>query len=328
MDIKNIIILFLLVTHTTFILGQYDFNVENSNTLRQEYCELNPKSIVEIRVQKDSTGQEYKPWKIEIQFRKNKVLQYSIYSDNYHYVEHYSWEETISEDKLIRYDSTFYIDTSNLHRYGGDLSKSINHKDTVEMTFNKNGNLVSKKINHGLGGNSYEYDNLNNLIQFNNFDIEGSVTYGSWENKYNQEGKIIESRVLKQDELTDYYRMDYAPQQEKIYRITYVRGKPTSFKKTYKNYSSNNLLITKIEEESRVGLDKKSKMVYTFDDQGNVIHQIGSQFILDDLHFETWKYEYIYDDKNNWIERTTYLKQNDEKTFRWFNKDLRIIEYK
>ena len=328
MKIKAIKLSILLLICTFQLNGQFEFHIENANNLRKEYCKLNPSKITEIRIQKDSLGEEYEAWKHETDFLNGRVTKYSQNSDNRNYFEIYNWEQNNSGLKLIRYDSTFYKDTSNLHRFGSNISKSINHQDTSILTFNPQGNLVQRKGNHNFGGNSYKYDQHNNLIQFLAFDNKDSTIHSkTWNHLYDEVGKIQESRVYNQNKMTDEFKMFYEKQCERKYKISYINGKPVSVRKVYNYYDNQGKLVRRVEELSKVGISKKAKKEFFYNEHEDIVVESGSTFIMDELHFGTYKYEYEYDRNNNWVDKTVYLKQNDEEEYKWFYRDERIIEY-
>lgn len=327
MKVKAIGVSVFILFCTIRLYGQFDFYVENADNLKKEYCRFNPSKITEIRFQKDNFGEEYQAWKHETIFSNGRVSTYSQNSNNRNYFEIYNWEKYITGLKVIRYDSTFYKDTTNLHRFGSNLSNSINRQDTFILLFNENGKLIHRKGNNNFGGNSYKYDKHNNLIQFRAFDGRDSTMYTkTWKHLYGHEGRILGSKVYGQNILTSELKLFYDKDCERKYTISYMDGKPVQVRKVYSYYDKGKL-IKRIEEIGKVGISEKAKKEFIFNEQEDIVSESGSTFIGDDLHFATFKYEYEYDRNNNWVKRTAYLKQNEEKEFKWFNRDEREIEY-
>ncbi len=309
-------------------MAQFEFPIENANNLRKEFCQSNPTKITEVRFKRDSLFNEYESWRCETVFEKNRVSSYSMISESRTYYENYDWEEYEDGLKLVRRDSTCYADTTKVHRYGTNLSKKINHQDTFVLLFNKQGNLVSRIGNGRFGRYIYKYDKHNNIVLFMAFDPENSIVRNkSWNHKYDDKDRIQESKIYSQDELAEYVRIFYEDRQVRNYKITYSKSKPVTLLKNYSYYNNEGQMIKRIEEFSKVGTDKKAKKEFRFNKQEDLIYESGTTLILDELHFAVFRYEYKYDANNNWIERTTYLKQNEEKEFKWFNRNERIIEY-
>ncbi|MEP7198155.1 MAG: hypothetical protein ABI851_16675, partial [Saprospiraceae bacterium] len=277
MKLNKLKIFILFICFSNQLIGQYDFNVENAKYLRKEYCLLNPIKIIEVRIQKDSLGNEYEAGTIETNFEIRRVSKYSMSSRNYEYIELYKWEANEQGCKLIRYDSTFYADTINVHCFGGNISNRINHQDTSVLIFDTSGNLLSKMGNINFGGNSYQYDKYNNLILFNAFDYENSIIQTmTWENLYNEKGKILESNVYTNGELSAYFRIFYDDQLEKKLRVSFSNNQLVSLKIIYDFYNSGQQLEKRLEEQSITGIDKTAKIEYVYDEHGNINYEYGS----------------------------------------------------
>ncbi len=322
-------IFLLIICCSTRLMGQFEFNIENSNNLRKENCKFNPTKIIEVRIQKDSLKNEYVAWTIETIFRNNRVSKYSMTSKNHKYIENYFWESDVNGNKLIRYDSTFYFDTTNLYRSGANLSNRINHQDTFVLIFSENGKLINKKGNSKIGGNSYQYDDSGNLILANSFNHKDSITYSkSWKHIYDDDGRIQESNLYSSIELTDYYRFFYDNQLEKKVRVSFSYGNLVALKIINDYYNHEHQLEKRIEEHSEAGFGKTSKREIFYNEQGDIVFETGSTLMLDELYLLNLRYEYKYDDKNNWIECIAYFEPKDDKGYNWSYKTIRTIEYK
>ncbi len=136
------------------------------------------------------------------------------------------------------------------------------------------------------------YDNMERLLKTQYYDINKELKEKeTWE--YNEDGNMIEHGKIMADDVICFYRK-------------YVFDN-NGYKKESFNYSN----------------EKWCKwQVYVNDEQGNIIEE-------KDVNPNTYKYEYEYNEKGNWIELNVFNAQGDchrKMTRTYFEKENKTIE--
>jgi hypothetical protein len=182
----------------------------------------------------------------------------------------------------------------------------------------------------------YQFDKMNNIIRIDSYSKDNEKKYTAYY-FYNKQGGLLRltnekdniktyEAIYTFEELTDDYEKYRFKDGDYVVNI-YSKGK----KKSQTIYSNTNQVESqdvfkyddagrKIEKGSYQGNDT-TKFVpdtwYTYDKSGRLIHdegyyshdydQFGNVISKAGNEKETFTSKYIYDKKNNWIKRTSYL---------------------
>lgn len=209
-----------------------------------------------------------------------------------------------------------------------------------DFVFDKKGNVVEEITYYGVEGvdhrNIYEYDKMNNFTRMDSYEKDGKKRYTIL-NSYNKQGKLLmhteeENNIIREEshtfeELTDnhekyrlkdgkYVIKEYS--EGRIKSITkYTRANQVEYQSVYK-YNASGKTIEAGSYQDNDTTKFVPNTLYTYDESGRLIQRQGYSSEVYDLYgniisqvyenpLGTYTSKYIYDKKNNWIERITYL---------------------
>lgn len=220
-------------------------------------------------------------------------------------------KETFDNDKLHSVTQYNY-QSENLISYK-DFDKYGNVDNSTNLEYDDDGNKI--KSNHYDAENVLKsffvmsYDRFGNLIEENRFEPDGQLL---WKDIYNYDsnGNMVEhSSYNSNGDLKYKYVYEYDSDGNETSLIKFNTNKEIEFKEAY-SYINNNLLKEMIKYNSEGKISYSNK--YFYNDKNDVI-KIES--VLDD------KFDYKYDEQNNWIEKVNILGDFPETITE------RIIEY-
>jgi hypothetical protein len=192
-----------------------------------------------------------------------------------------------------------------------------------DFIFNKKGNVIEEKTyfedEELRYKDVYEYDKMNNITKYYSYDGDGKKLY-TMSYFYNKQGKLlrsveepIEGRIIE-----NKYRYEELGGGANGYNIKYDAENKAVDQYFYK-YNT----LGKVTEYGSYQNDDTTKFVayktFTYDNNGKLLamkESTGREYIYDQnesivsqIYDEkrTFTSTYVYDKKNNWIKRTSYL---------------------
>ncbi len=182
-------------------------------------------------------------------------------------------------NKIIKYDSKGEIENIDIHEFENSQIRLISH-------FDNKGILISKTafINEGKDIREQLFladGNLNDQYFIRSYDLNGNMVKVTW--KYHEEPR-------KSDVTQYYYDKNNRP-------IKYIRDGNDIFIISYKdNYSKIPLKMERFDPKTKKNKIDRS---YECNSQGSIIKR------YDDGELSSI-YEYVYDDKGNWIKQIVF----------------------
>ena len=161
---------------------------------------------------------------------------------------------------------------------------------------------------------SYESDNKSiyndngNRIEDNKYDKDGELT-NKWKGKYDVNENLIEGKYYDEDgELSFKWKFKYDDNGNLIESNGYDKdGELTSKYKSKYDVNGNLIESIRYDEDGELRI----KLKFKYDDNGN---QIEEKNYDEDGELENkYIYEYKFDDKENWIQKTIF--KDDKPTF-------------
>ena len=213
--------------------------------------------------------------------------------------------------------------------YGNRVkSNSVNFlipfKSTETAEYDDEGRLVYASVVfddtlHAEG--TYKYDHLNNIIAHRNIQ-NGDTTFVFFEYEYNEQDQMIWRKQIEESDEGTYeyiteFRYDNSGNNIELFNATEILGEL----KIQHEYNAENKLI-KTKEFQDGNITKET----TFDIYSNPIsvkHFSWGEFVRE------LKHEYSFDKVGNWIEKRTFLNENEgqESGFKLVFIETRKIEY-
>lgn len=233
---------------------------------------------------------------------KGRVKQYSERIYQAKVSEEGIEKGTLSKESLLSVDRKIYFDEH------GNMTRKLGYK--------ANGNL--------WGWTDYAYDKQGRLVEEWEYDQDGNESvYYSY--SYNQEGKL---QLQKSEMIQCSYLYDEAGWlvQEKVYSAM----DSSTVLKQYKYDKQGNKTEEKLTNEQngetyycwsykynskgQKSEEKRSdsqRLVYSYDDKGNIASQ--TEYDGQGQALASWTYEYEYDEQGNWTQRIDYLDSKPQK---------------
>jgi hypothetical protein len=198
-------------------------------------------------------------------------------------------------------------------------TKETFYKDDVkgrhsEYTY-KDGLLAETKYykeDGTLMGTQYiTYDANGNKLMSNATDPKGN-TMQKVELTYTKDNKIASAKENKRGKLVRYVKYEYPNEkEEKVIRMdTKAENEETIKGYTVKTYDDNENVLRSVSYDS----DGKpgSVFLYEYNEQGENTLKTSTDGEGDEVEeYNYMRYEYKYDEKGNWIEKTEYLKNGN-----------------
>jgi hypothetical protein len=181
--------------------------------------------------------------------------------------------------KIIQYDSKGEIENIDIHEFENSQIRLISH-------FDNKGILISKTafINEGKDIREQLFladGNLNDQYFIRSYDLNGNMVKVTW--KYHEEPR--------KSDVTQYYY-------DKNNRvIKYIRDKDDLFIITYKDNFSK--FPIKIERPDPITKKMKIDESFEYNSQGSIIKEYDNGKL-------SRSYDYIYDNKKNWIKKLVF----------------------
>lgn len=187
-----------------------------------------------------------------------------------------------------KYDSSGFI--SGLRLDDSTFYKYLSKEQMLEMdSYNKQGSLISK--------------------EFHYYDNKGNETH-----EVNQNDKGVAERSVK-------YTYDSAGNQIERIPEGQCKGCPPQSTRDSSVYDKNGRVITTFQFKSKWDTKYFLKLVYTYDDKGNMATWTTIRYSGEKKSVAKLNYEYTYDSYGNWLERKTYQQDTPEGVIK------RTIEY-
>lgn len=256
---------------------------------------------------------------------------------DYHY--EYFYDEDGNQIKGIRYDE----DGNTLSSYKADYDEDgnfllgINYVDDAptskyEAEYDNKGRLTTEKRYTGYvykDEESYQleyqleylYDENDNVIQETKFDgyLEPEYQYNY---QYDDENHLVKALNYDSNKaLVSNYQAIYNGDNLIEFTITSNDGKIQ--KKHIAEYEDEKMIL-----EMDYTDPNKPKKIYEamFDKQGNKIMEINYETVMGGERFAS-KYEYKYDHKNNCIEESYYVLDEESGKWKPLSKQTNAIDY-
>jgi hypothetical protein len=208
------------------------------------------------------------------------------------------------------------------------LIKETNYKDDTEGVSSlhtyKDGLVVETKYYKGgetfLGTQYITYDDNGNKLTSNATDPEG-ISIQSVELTYTKDNKVASSKSTKKGKLVRSQKHEYPnKKEEKVIVLDTKAAEETVKSYTIILYDDNKNIITSTKYTPDGKVDQK--FAYEYNEQGDkTLRQISdAEGIVEDYNY--MRYEYEYDEKGNWIQKTEFLKNGNS-----LDATKREIEY-
>lgn len=247
----------------------------------------------------------------------------------------------VQENKYINgkaYYNKTYVYNKNGQKIESLVFKKGKARDKSIVTYNKKGDIskIEEYNYHKMKSQKtfYTYDNRNNLVTINEYNYSGEK---SWEtsNTYDKENRILKKVICSFDrdekKLYQEYIYEYYENYKEIFYTKYDLNNKIEFKKNTTQYSLDKknekvLLPSKDTDDFYLGsyeyndmlentktyldystLGLISKIVYEYDYKGNWLKK--NRYNIENNEIKsTETYSYIFDKRNNWINRKEYEK--------------------
>ena len=190
--------------------------------------------------------------------------------------------------------STYEVSFEAIEKFG-EITKGSNRQKYyidnfeqwhVQNEYDDNGNRIERNIYSSDGELIFKYicehDDNGNSIEQNRYNSEGKLDE-KWTSKFDAKGNEIKSNLFNSEsKLVSKYTFEYDDKENMI-------------EMNYYNYDDELISI----------------MTYEFDDNGNLIEE--NKYDKDGELEDEFSYEYKFDDKENWIQKTIF--EDDKPTF-------------
>ncbi len=192
----------------------------------------------------------------------------------------YEFDNSGHIEKVFIYGSWFKTYCKNI------IMRDKNSNVIEDKKYTAKGNLISRKL--------YKYDSKNQKIEEKVLDEGGKFTYLS-KMKYDNKGNIIEAMTteLKRERNSGDFFSD-SPKKKKLKEVKL---------RVEMKYDRNNNLIEKSIYEAGGACTFRSE--YKYDSFGNQV--LEKKYFFNQNKTEEKKFDYIYDESGNWINKTGYF---------------------
>ena len=158
-----------------------------------------------------------------------------------------------------------------------------------------------------------KYDKNNNVIVITTIYPETPSTEIT-EKTYNSDRKLIETKTERVGYSMSKNIYQYPNDKTVIIKSGYIND--SSYIEIKKIYDQNNVLVE--ESVTPIGSDRFRIVNQKRDKFGNLKSLLHLNEQGDTIRF--WTYQYLYDSKNNWIQKISYL---DDKALNFIKREIK-----
>lgn len=218
--------------------------------------------------------------------------------------------------------------TVYVYNKDNEATKETSYKDETKGRYSeyihKDGQLVEAKYykeDGTLMGTQYmSYDDNGNKLLSKATDVEGNPIQVV-ELTYTKDNKVASAKENKRGKFVRYAKYEYPNEkEEKVISMDTKAADETIKSYTVNTYDDNKNVISAVQYTADGTLEKKT--IYKYNEQGDqTLREISdADGVIEDYNYV--RYEYKYDEKGNWIEKTEYLKNGNS-----LDLEKRVIEY-